>query len=102
MKIGFLLLLDSCTLSVFPQQSNTISGVVKSNQEPLAFANVYVSELNKGTITDKNGAYELTDIPKGTYTLTASYVGFQAQQKQVSIANNLTVNFTLTASESLD
>ena len=87
---------------LFSQETYSVSGVVKSDKETLAFANVYIPDLNKGTTTDRNGAYILSNIPKGVYTMTASYIGFTAQEKQVEVGGDQTLNFVLAASESLE
>lgn len=75
-----------CSLKVMGQAD--ISGFLKgeSDREPLMFANVslFNSQTNdyvKGVQTDLDGKFVLTAIPKGTYYLKASYVGFQDLQK---------------------
>ena len=48
---------------------NSIEGIVSdaSNNEALPGVNVYIPELQKGTITNENGQYELSNIPEGFF-----------------------------------
>lgn len=60
-------------------QTGIVKGKVtdKTSGEELLAANVYVkSDVTKGTVTDLFGSYQLT-LPVGTYTLVASYIGYQ-------------------------
>ncbi|GAA4273417.1 TonB-dependent receptor [Aquimarina gracilis] len=62
------------------QQTGTIAGKLldkESNNQPLPFANVLVKGTTKGSSTDFNGLYEITDVPVGTYTLEFSFTGYQ-------------------------
>jgi outer membrane receptor for ferrienterochelin and colicins len=83
--------------SLFTFSQNTIKGKVTANNEVLAYANIYIKELNKGVETNENGLYEFKDIPNGSYTITASYIGFKPEKKKITLENNsdLTINFTL-------
>tara|TARA_X000000950_G_scaffold27119_1_gene29202 strand:+ start:30890 stop:33751 length:2862 start_codon:yes stop_codon:yes gene_type:complete len=68
----FLFSLDS-----FSQ--NTLSGKVTDDKNnPLIGANVFISEINFGVVTDENGFYfiELENISP-PYTLNASYIGYK-------------------------
>lgn len=70
-------LLFSCV--IFAQQ-NAIIGkitVVAFNNEPLAFANVYIKGTSKGVTSDIDGIYALENIKPGTYTLIYSFVGYE-------------------------
>ena len=48
----------------------------KANGEPLIGANVYIKGLKLGASTDIQGDYFILNIPPGTYTLTASMIGY--------------------------
>ena len=84
-------------ISLFTFSQNTIKGKVTANNEILAYSNIYIKELNKGVETNENGLYEFKDIPNGSYTITASYIGFKPEKKKITLENNsdLTINFTL-------
>ena len=85
--ILFLLL-----LSVSPALANggTIKGRVtdKDTKEPLIGANILVHGYNWGAATDFNGFYEIKNIPAGTYTLKASYIGYESVEKKDIIIKN--------------
>ena len=68
--------------SLFTFSQNTIKGKVTAKNEALAFTNIYINELNKGVETNENGLYEFIDIPNGSYTITASYIGFKPEKKK--------------------
>ena len=59
----------------------------KTNNEALPFANVYLPEQNKGTLTDKNGEFVLINLPKGELKIQFSYMGYKTIIKSI-IANN--------------
>ncbi len=73
-------------------QSVKMRGVIKDSiGEPLEFANVIATKTSTGdlesyAITNFEGRYQL-DLPKGeSYSLKASFLGYQTQEKLVSIA----------------
>jgi hypothetical protein len=78
----------------------TISGYIKdgSNGESLLAASVYVTELNKGTNTNEYGFYSIT-LPKGSYTLKVSYVGFSTTEKKIELSGDLTFNVEMGTNE---
>ena len=91
--IGFLLLLGSYS---YGQENYTISGIVseKNSGETLIGVNVILSDLSRGTVTNGYGFYSIT-LPKGTYTLELSYIGYQTISKQIELTQNLKQNFSL-------
>ena len=58
---------------------NSIKGKVtdKSTKMALPFTNVYLPEQTKGTLTDKNGEFVITNIPKGELKIQFSYIGYK-------------------------
>ena len=88
------LLLAVCFLAVsaaFAQ--TTASGQVLDAEDgsPVIGASVIVKGSNplKGTITDANGQFTLTDIPQSLKTLTISYIGMKTQE--VTVGRALTI-----------
>ncbi|MDG5491926.1 TonB-dependent receptor [Psychroserpens sp. SPM9] len=63
--------------SVFSQ--NILKGEIieSNNNQALAFVNVYFPQLEKGTVTDDNGKFQMSNIPNGTHKLVVSSVGFE-------------------------
>jgi len=90
----FLLLLFALTI----RAQHSITGVVtdKSNGEPLIGVNIHINNLKKGAITDLNGNYKLTSLPKGELILSFSYVGFKTIHKDVYVtAANTELNVAM-------
>jgi len=70
-------------LFVFPAtqalaQDGTIAGTVidSTTTETIPGVNVVVSELGAGAATDANGQFRIPNVPAGSYTLRASFVGY--------------------------
>ena len=66
-----------------PAPSGKIAGRVLAadNGRPVRRARVYAGAAQfegRGTLTDDNGIFELTDLPAARYTLTVSKTGFVA------------------------
>jgi len=77
-------------------QKVTISGFIvdsKSN-ESLIGVTVYEKEQLKGVVTNQYGFYSFT-LPKGDYTLTYSYLGYEAQVVTVKAQEDITKNIFL-------
>ena len=73
-----------------------VVGVVNSEGEPLAGANVVVEGTDKGGVTDESGKYTIDIGAAGTYTLTASFIGYSSLTAQVEVNDIVgTLNFDL-------
>lgn len=96
MKNILVTLLLSLFVSVSLGQEFTIKGKVKvkSKDEAIAFANVYVVELEKGTQTDLDGKYSLS-LPKGEYTIRVSFVGYKTTEQKIEVKGNMKLNLDL-------
>jgi iron complex outermembrane receptor protein len=71
--IRYLLLL--CSYPLMAQ--NRIEGTITDqDNEPLLGATVFIADLNKGTISNENGEYQLLNIPNGKHRVQFSYIGF--------------------------
>ncbi|MCE5345003.1 MAG: TonB-dependent receptor [Bacteroidales bacterium] len=56
---------------------NTITGkITDQNNLPLPGSTIYIPDLNKGTVADNNGTYELTNLPNGKIKIQFSYIGY--------------------------
>ena len=70
------------------QAQNTISGTVTGAQnQPIIGVSIYAPELHKGTSTDENGNYSLSNLPNGKIKLTFAYIGFATQNKIINLQN---------------
>jgi len=78
--------------------ANIIGHVLnKKTQEHLAFVSIAMKGTSIGTVSDATGHYRLKNIPVGTFTIVASYIGYESQEIEVTIEKNKTieVNFEL-------
>lgn len=97
-KLLSIAILAIVAVNVSYAQSGNLSGTVQSGdtQELLPGVNVVIVELERGTATNPDGEYLLTDVPYGTYTMRVSFVGFTTINQQVTINKDDTeLNFTL-------
>src|SRR5699024_10603404 len=83
-KLLLVLLLSIFYQMVWAQQSSTIGGLVKDeNNNPLVGASIHVQNTNIGSLTDQNGQFELkASIGQ---TLIISYIGMET--KSITIKN---------------
>ncbi len=80
----FILLILSLSVSAQQQPKNLgiiVGNLLTSDGKPAPYANIQLRLMNdslvkKQTVTDKNGAFELSDLSFGYYRLSASYVGY--------------------------
>jgi len=77
-------------------QKQTISGRVIDiyNDKPLSFANIRVVNSSLGTSANIEGSYELK-LSKGNYKLVASFIGYKSDTINISLTNNIDINFKL-------
>ena len=79
-------------------QNGSISGTVTdADGNPLAGANVAVEGTPMGGATVGSGAYLINGVSAGTYSVTASYIGYKSGTKSVTVSDGATatVDFTL-------
>lgn len=73
-----------------------LKGQVKNliTHTPIEGATIAILGQPKATLTDSSGKFELL-LPKATYKLRVSAVGYSTQQKEVSLGDTLLQNFAL-------
>ena len=85
------------SFSVFGQKKFTISGIIKDKAtgEQLIGAAIRINELpQNGSATNSYGFYSV-QVPKGDYTLTFTYVGYQTITQHISLSDDLEINIAL-------
>lgn len=93
---------------VLAQQTGTIQGTVTDaeNGQPLPGVNVVIVGTQMGAATGSDGQYTISNVEEGTYSLQASFVGYQEQIRegiQVEANQTVTVDLQLqTAAASLE
>lgn len=75
--------------ALYGYTQNTLSGKVANdeNAELLIGATVYFPLLDKGTLTNENGTFQIGTLPTGIYKIIVSHVGFQTFSKNLEIFN---------------
>ena len=81
----YLIFLITSTLAF--SQAVTVKGLVKDsgNKKPLVGANVYITGTGMGTSTSDEGRYNIANVSPGTYTLKASYIGYESQEMEITV-----------------
>jgi outer membrane receptor protein involved in Fe transport len=85
----------------FAQSSGKIAGKITdaSIGEPIPFTNVVIEGTSYGTASDFEGEFIIVNVPSGTYTIIASYLGYvKTKTTNVQVLTDLTTNldFVLT------
>jgi hypothetical protein len=68
------------------------------NNELLVGCTVYIPELQLGVVSGLDGSYVLKSIPKGSYSIVISYIGYSKIEQKLNVSDDnsrLTLNFLL-------
>jgi len=87
MRTLFLLFILFTTNQLFAQ-NGVLKGHVTANNEPLSYASVNIQGLGKGVSTNTKGYFEIKNIPPGTYGITITSIGYEAETLSITISNN--------------
>ncbi len=71
--------------TILSAQNSVTGKITDAKNQPLIGVSVYAPELHKGTSTDENGKYILSNIPTGTAKLTFAFTGFTTQNKTINV-----------------
>jgi outer membrane receptor protein involved in Fe transport len=96
MKITkFILVFSLLFCTSLLAQTFTLSGKITSGRDNLVGASVSLTPGNYGGMSDLQGNYKITGIPSGTYTVKASFVGYETKTTQLTINSNQKFDFDL-------
>ncbi len=80
-------------------QTGTIAGkvIIEKTGDPLANAAVFLGDSKSGTYTQKDGSFILKNVPTGMQKITASFMGYKKQTKEMMVNANETavINFSM-------
>ncbi len=94
MKLLFSILCLGFGIITYAQ--NTLSGKITDiNNEPISGAEIYLSQIHKGTISDAKGNYTLEKLPNGEIDIIITFLGFETITIVVETTENTTKNFIL-------
>ncbi|MBL4861629.1 MAG: TonB-dependent receptor, partial [Crocinitomicaceae bacterium] len=73
------------------------TGTVKDEltNETIAFAKVYFSDMNSGTITDENGVFYLSNYPNKKTSIQISYLGYKTKTLEINFSEIKEMTFFL-------
>ncbi|WP_046755236.1 TonB-dependent receptor domain-containing protein [Kordia jejudonensis] len=82
--------------TVFGQEKYQVSGkvIASETETAIAFANAVLLQdgnVVKGSSTDTSGAFVISNVTSGKYTLSVSYVGFASYSKEINVTSKLDV-----------
>ena len=60
-----------------------------NNGESMPGAQIYIPELQKGSVCDDKGQYELRNLPKGLFSIQVSFVGYATITQKIHIRNGI-------------
>ena len=81
----------------FSQEKVTLSGTIsnKANTETLIGVTIYIPQAKVGITTNSYGFYTTT-VPKGTYTIIISHLGFDNIEETITLSENTKRSFGMT------
>ena len=73
--------------AIYAQNTASVNGYITDSEsgETLISANIALLELNRGTSANTSGYYSITNLPPGTYTLVASYIGYRQYEREIDL-----------------
>ena len=102
--LRLLLVCCSVFLSLAAQAQSKITGLALDSvtHEPLAFASVFLANTTLGATTTEKGEFEFPRVPRGTYDLVGSYVGYRLGKQTVTVETTplkITLNLAPTGNQ---
>ncbi|MFV8225936.1 TonB-dependent receptor, partial [Christiangramia aquimixticola] len=93
---NLLLLLFFTTANITLYSQNDLSGKITdvNTGESVFSASVYFPALEKGAVTGDNGEFLIKNLPKGTFKLVVSSIGYSSNTLEVTIPSD-NLNLTL-------
>jgi iron complex outermembrane receptor protein len=81
-------------------QTGTIKGTIQTNDsKAAASASVRIKGLKKSTVTTTDGVFIFEQVEAGSYKLEVTGVGYQLQEKEVTVAAGETAEVTIVVTE---
>ncbi len=97
---NFTLLIVSILLGITglqAQQATLVGKVTTTEGEAISGATIQLVGTRSGAIADEEGRFSVKGLDAGSYEVTASYVGYASQRKQVTLSagKTTTLDFSL-------
>lgn len=98
-----ILFLQLLTISTAFAHLGTIVGKITDShtKQPIRGANIMLTGLNRGAISDDAGYFQINNLPPAPYTIEVSFMGYIGQNQTVVVKADeaAVVNFMLAATE---
>jgi hypothetical protein len=96
LRHALLLLLILFSASAVEAHKGSVKGIVYDGvaRHPLEGVNVYLKGLQASAVTDAFGAYFLTGVPEGKYTLIVSRLGYTPTEETIHVEDGITAEVT--------
>lgn len=98
MQLMLVVWLILCGTTFIHAQVGTITGrVVDDSSQPLSGASLQIETLNRTVGSEQDGQFSIANVPYGTYTITASYLGYMPYEGSVVVDGaNIVFNIQMT------
>ena len=84
-----IIIFSNCVLSQEPIKPRICGNIIDAEtREPIANANIFISNSSIGTASDKTGYFEMRNLPYGRYEIIASVIGYEVLNAKIGIYNN--------------
>ncbi len=94
--ITFFLLDFSVCFANDEYNGKIIGKVISSDGKPVGWVTISVKNTSLSTISDESGNFILKNIKPGTYTVIASYTGFEPVEKIIDVSDERTAEILFT------
>ena len=94
--LTLIIIISNCVLSQEPIKPRICGNIIDAEtREPIAYANIFLSNTSLGTASDKDGYFELRNLSHGRYELIASVIGYELLKATVRIYTDKKRNLRL-------
>jgi iron complex outermembrane receptor protein len=95
-----LLFIVSLLLFTYISMAQSLKGTVtdSASHQAIPAAIIFIPQLKLNATTDVNGNFKISSIPQGTYEVEVKILGYATITKQVTIKDDITLDFSLAVS----
>ena len=100
-KRNLILILILGNASILCQKYVSMNGFVRddSNGEPIAYANVFLSNTSMGAATNNEGYFVLSNVPSGTYEINVAMIGYAVHKEKVDLSFGMSIRLEIRLKE---
>lgn len=96
MKNVFIICVMILSYHITKAQNKVYGKILDQDNLPLAGATIFAPDINKGTVSNAKGGYELSNLPNGSVKIQFSFVGYTNRIETVVLnGKNIELNITL-------